>query len=194
MCLHTTIAFALPPDMTPTQVTAGRSHFALWPVDNAALQQRLLPSETYFATSASWCQCDTMIGRANHSAARGLVPSEAIAREAAKLRAKGWGAHKIERWLASKAEAQDKVHRLLATDIAAARESDEIREWLSLLHELTTKGRSVALMLHNGDVTDETAFAEETVAVPVVTADWLVSGVREDVLYRITAADRRIRR
>ena len=180
MCHYVT---AVLPTRVPSEAAhavAAKHHLQFDPIANRFVRQQLARSEGYFRVGRGMCDCGTPLGN------RDLASVDDTLRQAAKLRKRGWGETKIERWI-----EQQRQNRIRAERDRASRESIDgpgLRTWLSFLHAvLRDPGvSSIGLLLHwySGTLVDERLEirSREAMVVEDLTEDML-TGIHEDVLY-----------
>src|SRR5262249_9313009 len=108
---------------------------------------RQLPAgDRYVLTTRGHCDCGTVLG------SRRTPEAESRARQVAKLRKKGWGDAKIERWLAEKQAVRERDVRKPDSD-ARARTAD-VERWLAFVDDALALVPRVGLLLHfyGGDI------------------------------------------
>jgi hypothetical protein len=154
VCNFITLIF--PPGVRTDEIeVVGQKHrgrkFKLTP-DNT-LCSWLSAGETQFLTRNAGCDCDTSLGSRCKDKADVASEHESWRKEARKLQAKGWSAHKVERWLDEKRGEQERRRRQETEDEAHldlwAHENDD---WFGLLGELLDTGQThyVGLLLRWG--------------------------------------------
>jgi hypothetical protein len=138
---------------------------------------QLRAGDRYVLTTRGHCDCGTALG------SRHKTPEpESHARQVAKLRKKGWGDAKIERWLQEKQATRERDVRKADTD--RARTAD-VERWLAVVVDALMLVPRVGLVLHfyGGEIESESIELEhERVPRSALTAELLLS-LREDVLY-----------
>jgi hypothetical protein len=122
------------------------------PLQNDSVGKQLAPGETYHRVTRSMCDCGTALGCLAWPD-RPEEPSEhALARKVRKLRTKGWGEGKIERWIAQRAEADVKRARVAKDHEQRLRERQlsDAERWIRVLGDLLDTGKtpSVGLLVH----------------------------------------------
>jgi hypothetical protein len=145
------------------------------------VQGQLAAGERYLEhASGGWCDCGTMLGQAD-------PPGEAD-RRAAKLRAKGWGQAKIDRWLAQTRQAsQEKLTRRVDQSNDPGNDT-----WaVGITAALAAGAAGFGLVLHwySGAVADE-RFHLSRAAFPLAALDpELLSHMPHDTLYWFTTRE-----
>jgi hypothetical protein len=118
------------------------------PIDNASIAGVLVAGEMQFLTTVGHCDCGTalapcVVDRASERA-----------KQAARLAKKGWSKAKIERWLADRTKADDRVEERGHAD-----SPDSIELWSRIVGDLlSTPGvQQAGLLLHfySGAVEEE---------------------------------------
>jgi hypothetical protein len=120
MCLF--VAAIVPQKaMTPEfAAVASRHGMPLSPLSNATLGQQLAPTEQVWITTRSHCDCGSELFSRPKRTPRNLE------RERQKLKKKGWGEAKIEKWI----QATERSRLTSPTERVVTR-----REWLGFLSE-----------------------------------------------------------
>jgi hypothetical protein len=147
------ITLILPSGIRTNEIEViGKKHrgrgFKLTPVQSRRSESWLKLGETQFLTRDKGCDCGTSLGTNRPDV---KLKHKDWTVEARKLRAKGWGAHKIERWLAEKRHDQESLTEPDIDDTApltqAAHENDD---WFGLLSELldTKQVKYAGLLVH----------------------------------------------
>lgn len=137
---------------------------------------RRLPPGSRIATTGRSCDCGSWLGRWREPEPPPDREPQLQA-EAERLRRKGWGEHKVERWLEQK--------RLEKPDYPPPCEGvpDEIHRWLRLLEGLLGDFPWVGLYLHEFGNDDRLLLhGTRTLRLKDVSAETLLH-LEEDVLY-----------
>ncbi len=142
MC--TIITFVLPGDADLERV----SEFFLDPletVDNRYVLAQLDTKEVYAAGTGKGCDCGTAIGSLAGSDRSG---EHDLSTELRKLRNKGWGEAKIEKWLENKRRVKEK--RARTARAVANSPQPEADRWLTSIRGAVESGatRYLGLMYH----------------------------------------------
>jgi len=119
--------------------------FGYDPIQNASLQDAIGKNRLYFKPTLTDCDCGTPLGGMN---TRKSYEPEALEKQAAIQRKKGWGEAKIRRWLAEKQGVQNRIE---ADKLAKQAEwvlSDS--EWQVNIKKLISSGiiKEFGLLLH----------------------------------------------
>ena len=164
-----------------------KSHCLAWvPADNPKVAAQLRAGELYFMTTHGHCQCGTPLGELR----RHEKPEEpGYTRQLSKLRQKGWGKAKIERWLEQKHRNKEKRQRVV--EHVKADRAAQVDRWISFFSTVIEVGASsnVGLLLHfyrSGPKTEDVKIARrDRKSVDTLLADDLLA-MEEDVLYEFT--------
>jgi hypothetical protein len=162
------------------------------PVANSFVQQQLRQGEGYFRLGRGMCDCGTPLGSREQASSR--RPSS---KELAKLRKRGWGEAKINRWLEQQKANQQQRERTRKD--REALEGPLLDTWVSFLRALLDTGEVewLGLLLHwySRDLESERIQIQSRRPIPLtdVSAD-LLREIDEDVLYEFQGARRPTRR
>lgn len=188
MCHYITATLPAGADSEAAARIADRFSRAWEPVTNASLVAQLRPGEQYFCTTRAHCDCGTALGSAK-SIERN---ASTLRRKAERMKHKGWGPRKIERWLDEKqkgwARRQSKQEARLDESLG------EVRSWESLLRDMLSEPSLdyVGLLLHwySGGLDEKIALSgKESVGLAALTPEFLAR-LEEDVLYRFRGSGR----
>lgn len=146
MCHFVTAVMSADGDENATRRIAKGSLLRWDRIVNLAVSTALQTGESYYFTTRGMCDCGTAIGIANRNDIRLAEPD--FVREAKKLRKKGWGEHKIERWLAERKTDYDRKR-----DEAIATNRDSpfgVQNWVDFIRQTIESGAasSIGLLLH----------------------------------------------
>lgn len=152
------------------------------PLRNRHVLGQLGQGEGYFLTTRARCDCGTQIGSARQEAS-----DSPDGRASAKLRRKGWGEAKIERWVSE--QRRTKLKRARELDSHLRRAGADVDSWGALLRALFEESRVafVGLLLHSysGSVESERIDLSRDDSLPVAELDGaFLLQIEEDVLYR----------
>jgi hypothetical protein len=114
-------------------------------VSNPYVLEELPPGEVYLSTTSSRCDCGSALGSLGRHDGDGPV---SYAHELKKLRRKGWGEAKIQRWLEQKEQTKEKHFR---EDEARAGSNTPVAQyWVDFISAVLNSRCSdkVSLLLH----------------------------------------------
>jgi hypothetical protein len=148
------------------------------PLANQSVEEHLKPGERYFYTTTRMCDCGTTLG---YDERRKRRPSADIESQVKKLRAKGWGQSKVNRWL------ENKAHHDAIQSVVSKSDEHWNDDWFDLLAELLDSKlvQHVCLLLHfySGPLTGRVN-VKERVQVNLREAGLgFLLKIQEDVLY-----------
>jgi hypothetical protein len=155
----------------------------LLPIHAGGVRAHLREDERYFLTTLGHCDCDTSLGTGS---ARDAVGGDGMdarsAKDAERLRRKGWSDARIARSLASRSEADARAREQSGRD----RRVDAER-WRDCLQAVLASGHTdrIALLLHDYSGALDCPIdvrRRETIDAAAIAPDALMA-MREDVLY-----------
>jgi hypothetical protein len=118
------------------------------PIQNPSVARVLEPGERQYLTTPGHCDCGTVLARRHERSSKDLADD--LAKEAAKLKRKGWSEAKIARALDDRRKAADKPE---------GGGGDSLEQWAAIVGELHRElaAPRVGLMVHlySGRVADE---------------------------------------
>ncbi len=151
-------------------------------VPNTHVLSQLQTGELYVAATGKGCDCGTPIGSASEGNSLG---KDRTATQTAKLRKKGWGPAKIEKWVENKERADSKSVRVAEANAQA--NALAASEWVQRIGMAVNSGAEyVGLCLHwyRGSIDDEPIELEERVHLDMATVQPEdLTRFKEDVLY-----------
>lgn len=153
-------------------------------ITNSSVSTALLPGESYYFTTRGMCDCGTAIGSKHRNRAASVVPD--FVREAKKLRKKGWGENKIERWLAERKTDYDR--RLEEANARNQVNTATVQNWVDFIRGAIESGSAseIGLLLHwyrHGPENERITIGERrSIHLTELTNEFLTQ-FEEDVLY-----------
>lgn len=188
MCYFITGIYSGPVTLEEINAAAGKYDLQFEPCDNRFVREQLARDEIYVSKLADICDCDTPLGSVRRAAGHEEnVGKTALA--VRKLRSKGWGEAKIQRYLESKQQMQDRAADSETRQLAQSRAL--MRSWLNYFEALfqTTATRTFGLLLHfyskGPDNEHLRLLSRRTIPLPDLTEDTLLM-MEDDVLYVFT--------
>jgi len=161
---------------------AQRFNLAFTIINNKFVQSQLSRDYQYLSKSTTHCDCGTVIGSCCNSP-NGVSISE---NKINKLKRKGWGKAKIQRWLDEKEKYKEKLKREESS--TKERWKPKIQEWYDFIQTVVANKNigQIGLLLHwycSGPETEKIAI-KNTINIPIseVTPEYLTK-IREDSLY-----------
>ena len=141
MCHFVTLVLGSPKKVAELETIAAKHGRKLEPLANRSVEEHLKQGESYFYTTKGMCDCGTTLG---YDERRKRKQSPDLDSQVKKLRAKGWGQSKIDRWLA------DKAHHEATQAIVSKSDEHWNDDWFALLIELLDSRlvHHVCLLLH----------------------------------------------
>lgn len=146
----------------------------IWtPITNAHVTSQLLPGEEHFLTPGH-CDCGTLLGQDR----RRRNKEGPLDKYVVKLRKKGWGESKIERWLAEKSRTTDR--RAHEAERRRSEDGSDTHRWSLMIRALHDELQvdHVGLLLHwyRGPVDDERIDLVRTESIAVGALDECLLG------------------
>lgn len=154
--------------------------------DNLSVRNQLRANELYVARNRQYCDCGTelgMLARCPSPAALSVGESEID-----RLKKKGWGERKIQRWIADREKNAEKA-KIKYDNLTNGKHSD-VENWLQYLHKVFSDPQisHLGLLLHwySGGLEDERIAIKQRKRIEVndLTAKILLT-MEEDVIYDI---------
>ena len=178
MCHFVTLALPSASNMVALESIVEKHARKLDPLANQSVEEHLKPGERYFYTTTRMCDCGTTLG---YDERRKRRPSADIESQVKKLRAKGWGQSKVNRWL------ENKAHHDAIQSVVSKSDEHWNDDWFDLLAELLDSKlvQHVCLLLHfySGPLTGRVN-VKERVQVNLREAGLgFLLKIQEDVLY-----------
>jgi len=178
VCHFVTLVLASASQIPALESIADKYGRKLEPLANRSVEEHLKPGERYFQTNRKGCDCGTTLG---YDQRRRRQPAADLEPQLRKLRAKGWGPSKINRWM------EDKAHHEATQGVASPSDEHWNDDWFALLGELLDSGcvRHVGLLLHfySGPLSGRIDIKERVKVNLREGGLGFLLGIQEDVLY-----------
>ena len=125
MCHYIAATLSPGANVAPIRAIADQFKLDLAPLQNRYVQRQLVAGESLFLTTRGECDCGTVLGSLK---APDTSPGD-YTQQVRRLREKGWGQAKINRWVEQKEE--NRANRARIAEEKLAVESRAAEDWLS---------------------------------------------------------------
>jgi hypothetical protein len=146
------------------------------PYESAEFATQLPKGTSYGFLSQGMCDCGTVLGRGAPA-----DDEKGADRKVRKLRAKGWGDVKIQRWIEEKRRGREHARQLRLQD-----EAKELAAWLGLIRDCLSSGHTAYIGIIKQWGGGQACARREAVRPEQLTAEFLL-GMAENVLYEFHA-------
>ena len=152
MCHYITAVLPRTAHIEKVRAIMKAHHRQLEELANRSIESQLLSGEAYFLTAARRCDCGTMLGFA---ARRGAPEPFDIEGAVEKLKRKGWGKAKIDRWIEERLKAEPDANNECAENWGVNTDWDALLAAVS--HSQSTPRLGLLLHYYSGPLSGRIA-------------------------------------